>query len=157
MQTRFVFSSLLLLLFFSASLQAQSLCQAVSNRDINLALTLLSAGADPDQPDPNGQTPLLIASMNGDLPMATLLLDNGADVNLAGPDAMTPLMQSAGMGFIGLVDLYLNRQADPLLLDNQQMNAFDHAAESNAVSGINGATTVDPDAVYARLYLAMNP
>lgn len=157
MLNRISISSLLTLLFFAVSIQAQSLCQAVSNNDLALAATLINAGADPNQADTTGQTPLLIATMNGDVPMATLLLDNGADVNLPGPNAQTPLMHAAALSFIDLIDLYIDRQADPLLLDDQQMSAFDHAAESNAVSGTIGSITVDPDAVYARLYLAMNP
>lgn len=157
MQTKLIFSTLLFLLFFSFSLQAQNLCQAVSNRDLILAASLLNAGEDPNQADPSGNTPLLIASVNGDPDMATLLLDNGADVNLAGPGAKTPLMHAASLGFITLVDLYLNRQADPLMMDNQQMNAFDHAAESNAVANGSGSAIIDPDAVFTRLQLEMNP
>jgi ankyrin repeat protein len=149
--------SLTLCLLFTATVQAQTLCQAVSISDTTLAISLLNAGANPNQTDTTGKTPLFIATLNGDLQMATLLLDNGADVNLADSTLSTPLMKAADLGFIDLVDLYVVRQADLHLIDIRQMNALDHAAESNAVAGSGSTSPVDPEAVYTRLHLEMNP
>ncbi|RZA14520.1 MAG: ankyrin repeat domain-containing protein, partial [Lysobacteraceae bacterium] len=52
---------------------------------------LLRGGADIDQPDPDGVTPLILALMNVRWDMAKLLIESGADVNLWDFYGQTPL------------------------------------------------------------------
>ena len=58
---------------------------------LDAATLLVEAGADVNQPDPNGITPLLMAITNGQLPVARLLLERGADPKAADWYGRTPL------------------------------------------------------------------
>ncbi len=51
---------------------------------------LLDGGADPDQTDGQGRTPLLFAAQQGRLALVRLLLEHGADPRIADADGRTP-------------------------------------------------------------------
>lgn len=61
------------------------------------ARELLRGGADIDQPDPDGVTPLILALMNVRWDMAKLLIEHGADVNLWDFYGQTPLYAAIDM------------------------------------------------------------
>lgn len=52
---------------------------------------LLQAGADPNQFNPYGETPLHAAVSSGEVRAVELLLRHGADPGLANPEGQTPL------------------------------------------------------------------
>jgi ankyrin repeat protein len=69
----------------------------------------LLAGANPDDQDDDGDTPLVLAAAAGRSAIAELLLDAGADVNLAGRDGMTPLIMASLSGHHAVVELVIAR------------------------------------------------
>jgi uncharacterized protein len=66
--------------------------EAVVNGDARALKDLLAAGANVNEQDEQGWTPLNWAVGRGDVEAVRLLLDHGADVTLTGRDNRTPLM-----------------------------------------------------------------
>ncbi|HEY8519332.1 MAG TPA: ankyrin repeat domain-containing protein [Gammaproteobacteria bacterium] len=85
-------------------------CQA---NDVELARTLLAAGADPNLPNRFGITPLWVAAINRNAPLAELLLEHGAEVNGALPHGETALMAAARAGDVATIRVLLRAGADP--------------------------------------------
>ena len=74
---------------------------------------VLSAGADPDTPGPDGRTALIMSARVGDDAMVDALLEAGADASLASAeDGTTALMWAANGGFGSIVDTLLAAGAD---------------------------------------------
>ena len=72
----------------------------------------MCAGADANDADMNGHTPLLEAVMCRDAEVAQVLLDYGAEPNVADSEGFTPLYRAAGPGGNWqLVKLLLERGA----------------------------------------------
>lgn len=83
-----------------------------------LILMLVGAGADVNQGDANGATPLFIACKGGKTECARLLVEMGADVNRfvrEGKGSMTPLTVACLHGHEGCVAELLKGKADPRL------------------------------------------
>ncbi|HMB72508.1 MAG TPA: ankyrin repeat domain-containing protein, partial [Gammaproteobacteria bacterium] len=57
------------------------LSEAVKISHVGLTEQLLAAGADPESPNVDGQTALMLATRAGSLELAQLLVEHGADVN----------------------------------------------------------------------------
>ena len=76
---------------------------------------LLAAGADPDEPDDHGTTPLYRAAVHGSTELVRLLLAYGADPQLPGgaDDEGLPLCAAACWNHIGVVEALLGAGADP--------------------------------------------
>ena len=87
-----------------------------------VARTLLDAGADKDQEDKEGCTPLRSGAIT------RMLLDAGADKDLAGDDGCTPLMASALMGHGAITRMLLDAGADKDLVDVGGNTALHFAA-----------------------------
>jgi len=56
------------------------LSQAVANANLDAVKRLLDAGAEPNDPDERGVTPLLVAAAGSQFRIANLLVDFGADI-----------------------------------------------------------------------------
>ena len=67
------------------------------------AKTLIESGADVNQQDEQGWTPLNFAAGRGDLPMAKLLVEKGADPFKVGRDNRTPYMIALAAGHVEVV------------------------------------------------------
>jgi ankyrin repeat protein len=81
----------------------------------------LRAGADPEQKDGEGTTPLYAASVNGEAEIARLLLAAGAcpDTESGGPGSEgTPLCAAACWGHTETVRELLEHGADPSLRED---------------------------------------
>lgn len=74
---------------------------------------LLERGADPNNPNNLGETPLHQASDNLQHAMAELLLNYKADANFQQNDGDTPLHHAAFRGDKLMIDLLLSKGADP--------------------------------------------
>ena len=85
-------------LLLAATLQAQTLHEAVHRDDLPAAQRLIAAGADVRAPNRYGVTPLSLACTNGDGPMVELLLKSGADANTALTGGESALMTAARTG-----------------------------------------------------------
>lgn len=95
-------------LFPSAVPDFHPLREAVSCSDSETLRLLLAFGANPNEADRDGTTPLLAAVQKSFLTGAVMLLKYGADPNApAGPDQETPLFASASAHKLGLTHLLL--------------------------------------------------
>lgn len=73
------------------------------------ATRLLAAGANANQPDTGGSTPLALAIAAGREDLALLLLQHGADFRIMDPTCGTPLTCAASHGMTNVVRELLNR------------------------------------------------
>lgn len=100
------------------------LTHAIRTGRRELAVCLISAGADPNQVDAKGETPLYLAASRLDAPMCELLLRRGARVNAGRyADGTTPLMAVLKAGGptatkTAIAELLLSAGADHLLADS---------------------------------------
>ncbi|WP_280458037.1 ankyrin repeat domain-containing protein [Nocardia carnea] len=92
-----------------------NLISAVWERDPTAVETLLKEGAEPDEPDEDGSTPLYQAAVHGSTEIVHLLLAYGADPNLAGDpvEEGLPLCAAACWNHTGVVSALLAADADP--------------------------------------------
>jgi ankyrin repeat protein len=81
----------------------------VGNLDA-LKSQLAADGADANQPDPNGMTPLSWAALTGQLEAAELLLSAGADINATNRDGATALHSAAFLGHLPVVELLVSNK-----------------------------------------------
>jgi hypothetical protein len=121
----------LVLLLRPATIQADSLWDAVQRGDAGAVRTLLDAGAAVNEPNADGFTPLLLAAFEGHEEAARILVAKGADVNARVSVSVaslnregieigdrrtevsaTPLVAAAFRGHRGMVELLLEAGAD---------------------------------------------
>lgn len=67
------------------------LTQAIDDGNLDQARRLLSLGADPNEPNRHGESPLMVAAALDDVDALELLVANGADVNKACHEGFTAL------------------------------------------------------------------
>src|SRR5262245_9892592 len=89
----------------------QALFEAAKGGDLETAERLLDSGADVNQGDEQGWTPLNFASGRGDLEMVKLLITKGADPFKVGRDQRTPYMIALAAGRVDVVK-YLREVED---------------------------------------------
>ena len=85
---------------------------ACFNGHVNAVRLLLDNGADVDQANKYGATPVYAACQEGHVDAALLLLDKGADVHKASKSNRTPLHEASYNGHIDVVRLLLAYGAD---------------------------------------------
>jgi ankyrin repeat protein len=74
----------------------------------------LDAGADPNRPNPEGETPLMTAARTGNRLALTVLLEHGADVDaIEAWRGQTALMWAVAQNQVDAVDVLLRAGADP--------------------------------------------
>jgi hypothetical protein len=78
--------------------------------NIELAMTLLERGADPNEGDGN-HTPLMIAVAGDNMPLVRLLLEKGANVQARDKDGQTPLFYAGDS--VEATALLLEKGANP--------------------------------------------
>jgi uncharacterized protein len=79
--------------------------------NVEMARTLIAAGATVKLANRYGITPLALAIANGSTEMMRVLLDAGADANAVDPTGETMLMAASRVGVTGAVQLLLDRGA----------------------------------------------
>jgi len=87
------------------------LIEAIKADDYAEAEKLIKSGADVNEADEQGWTPLNFASGKGRLPLVELLVENGADVFKTGRDRRTPYMIALAAGRVSVVK-YLREAED---------------------------------------------
>jgi ankyrin repeat protein len=90
---------------------------ALLRRDSAAVALLLASGADPDERDRTGRTPLIYACADGDLPLAGALIRRGASVNAQDRGGWTALHFAAQEYRPELVHLLVQSGADLSLRD----------------------------------------
>lgn len=93
--------------------------------DLDMVRLLCELGADVNQADTRGFTPLFGAVDRGDQAVVIELLRRGAKVNARNKNGQTPFMHAAGLANANLMSLLLSHGADPFAMDIQQRNAID--------------------------------
>jgi len=96
-------------------------------RDLTWLNFLIFKGANPNQRNDKGVTPLATAVSLGWVEGASLLLERGARVNDPDANGETPLIAAVHQRNIELVRTLIKAGADPLRADNSGRNARDHA------------------------------
>lgn len=97
------------------------------------AQRLLNAGADVDERDISGSTPLMAAARNGNLEIAGLLLDKGADVEAISRYGWTALMEAAWSGKLDAARLLLDRGANADTKDEYGRTALMRVVETGNI------------------------
>jgi len=90
---------------------------AYNNTDPAIFELFLSAGADVNQKDADGNTPFLNAASRNQLEMVKLLSQDVTDFNIANEKGQTALMLAVENNGPEVVDYLLDQGADPLMTD----------------------------------------
>src|SRR6056297_1767082 len=97
----------------TAELLPVTLVSAIQAGNVDEVARLLEDGADPDSPDTDGTTPLMLAAARDDTEVVQHLLEAGADPNRARPDRTTALLVAVDGGATGTLELLLATGVDP--------------------------------------------
>jgi ankyrin repeat protein len=90
----------------------------------DLVSVLLEAGANPDAPTSDGETPLHVATFAGSHDCVDALLVHGADPNASTSGGKTPLMNAAQSGSVGSLRALLGAGAMPTSVDEVDRSAL---------------------------------
>lgn len=128
------FCLVLLLVFNAGAAQnpTKSLHEAARDGDIAQVQSHFLRGANIDETDKDGSTPLHLAASRGHKGVAEMLIASGAKVNTGRrTDRNTPLHLAAGKGHKDVVELLINKGADVKAKNNKQRTPLRFAAEGN--------------------------
>ena len=78
---------------------------------------LVAGGAEPDAPDAEGTTPLLMVAWRGKVELAVMLVELGANVSGTGRNLARPLHWAVRRGHMGLLEYLVDVGADPSAKD----------------------------------------
>jgi LysM repeat protein len=106
-----------------------SLHYSVAKGDINKLRQLIAKGADVNELDSNGLTPLHISSMKGHAPISKVLLDNNAKLNPKDPEGLTPLCWAVLEGQKDVVELLVKRGVNVNTEDNSGETPIEKARQ----------------------------
>jgi 2-octaprenyl-3-methyl-6-methoxy-1,4-benzoquinol hydroxylase len=153
-----VVSALAAAVLVSAGVHASELANLAEDGRFAELRSSLSAGADPDEKQPDGSTALLWASYHGEADAVRALLAAGADPNTTNRLGMTALAEAAGHGAGEIVALLLEAGADadaellegdtPLMLAARSGTLagvealLAHGADVNAIERFHGETAL---------------
>ncbi len=91
----------------------------------------IANGADVNEEDEEGWTPLMYAAYNNEYSdVINMLLDKGADIDAKNNDEWTPLVAAASHGFFDIIEALLKAGADVNVKDNEGKTALDYAKEN---------------------------
>jgi ankyrin repeat protein len=103
------------------------LCTAVSGNDVNRVRELIAQGAAIDEPEyhPDGNSPLIIASMCGFREITTILLEAGASIEMTDAESgWTPLIFACYNGNPEVAEILLNAGANIAAKDFEGFDAL---------------------------------
>jgi len=89
---------------------------AASKGQLDLVIYLLSQGAMPNAPAPNGTSPVMMAATAGAVDVVQVLLDAGADpeaINLSGDNAATAARQAGHSRLADSLDAVISKRQTP--------------------------------------------
>ncbi len=132
-----ILASILLLVVFSGlsvtlgqDKPARTLHDAVVAGDLEEVKSMLSSGADINQKNRMGGTPLHTAIMNRQKAIAQLLIAGGADVNAKTNSGQTPLSEAVTIGDKDIVQQLIARKADVNAISGPGENALSLAKKN---------------------------
>ncbi len=97
---------------FGMSMPGNSLVDAVRSGNRAAALAMISQGANVNEPEPNGTTPLHYASYNEDIDLVERLIKAGAKVSVVNDFGSTPMAEAAAVGNAKIIEMLLKAGAD---------------------------------------------
>jgi len=100
------------LMFVAASVAASPLADAIMSGDRTAALRLIDGGADINEPQGDGTTPLHWAVYQIDQDLVAMLLERGAEPDAINAYGSSPLAEAVKVGDAELVELLLAAGAD---------------------------------------------
>lgn len=103
---------------------------AARNGTLNRVRELINSGANINERNHQGWTPLMTAAYKGRLPMVSELLNKGANINSRSNDGQTALLYAAFWGQLPIVKLLLNRGANINVRSGIGYNALMYAVIS---------------------------
>lgn len=107
---------------------------------------LIQAGAQVNEPDGCGMTPLVAACHTGQARLVQLLLSASADPNLAEADGQTPLIAAAEDGFANIVEILLGAGADVDTTDAEYQTPLMAAAAEGCIDSVSMLLAAGADA-----------
>jgi ankyrin repeat protein len=113
----------------SPKLKAQILLKAAKSGNRALVELFLNAGADVNQANNEGNTPLHYAASYGHKTIAELLLKAGANVNQTDKEGKAPLHYAAEYGHRLIVELLLDKGANARIKSNYNQTAAQLAVD----------------------------
>ena len=116
-------------------IRSSNLAEAARANDIESMQAMLSAGADPDERGPSGNTALIESAAAGSLECMRLLLRAGAATEITNREGAAALMVAAARPDPAAVELLLHAGASPAAGDLRGFNALTYAAFSRSGSG----------------------
>ncbi len=105
----------------------ETLWTAAKSGQLHSISYFVNHGADLNERDHRGYSPLMLAVYGGQQEAAALLLDLGADANSSDFSGNSILMGAAFKGHLELARLLLESGADPTVRNSSGMTAFDFA------------------------------
>jgi ankyrin repeat protein len=96
---------------------ASALVAAVLAGDAARVTSVLANGADPNEVNDEGWTPLMFAALGSEVAIVDQLVLAGADLNRQARDGSTPLMKAVLWQNIAIVTALLGHGADPTVQD----------------------------------------
>jgi ankyrin repeat protein len=115
-----------------------SLIDPANRGELKVVEDLLKQGADVNQADQDGRTPLMYAAYNGHTETVKLLLEHKAFVDVTDVNGRTALMFAASGPFPVVVGLLLDYQADPNKADyGEHFTALMYAASEGQLEVVN--------------------
>ena len=147
MKYRSLILSMLAIILSTSAIPYQAVAQTDEESEVlkaarkgepQLLATLLSKGAEVDEADRQGFTPLMAASKVGDSRVLEVILNHRPNVDRKNKAGATALMIAAKYGHKNVVKELLERGADPTLTNNFGDTAADFARrhEQRVVYGI---------------------
>ncbi len=110
-----------------------TLLDAAERGDRAAVARLLTKGANPNTPGPDGTTAIMYAAANDDLELVRLLIKAGANVKLTNQFGTTALTEAAIIGSSPIVDALLKAGADPNTKNTERETALMAVARSGSV------------------------
>jgi uncharacterized protein len=118
-------------------LQPPSLADEVVMGRVETVRSLIAGGADVNEADETGVTPLMRAASAGRGDIVTALLAGGARVDAKTNGGVTALMMACLGGYLNAIAPLLAHHADPKLHDNQGRTALMAAASNGDVAVVD--------------------
>jgi len=126
-------TALLMVIGVAGIASAQSLADRIQAGDRKGALEMIAAGANVNQPQPDGTTPLQWATYRVDRELVEKLLKKGAKANVVNHYGASPLHEAVRVANLDLVGLLLEGGADANAANADGMTALMLAARTGNV------------------------
>jgi ankyrin repeat protein len=110
-----------------------TLLDAAERGDRAAVARLLTKGANPNSPGPDGTTAVMYAAANGDVELVRALIKGGANVKLTNQFGTSALTEAAIIGSAPVIDLLLKAGADPNTKNPEGETALMAVARSGKV------------------------